>query len=97
MRLHYSLNGREQVGLVDLLFEGIPRSAVRNLDLEDLRDGPVSEFSVLSLNPRPSEHHVSRYYGQFLSSASIGYLNGADHPHFRPPEHRRRNRGRMRA
>lgn len=72
VRIAYDDAGETRVGLVDLLEGGLPTSGGVPLDIQDLTHGAVPDFRIRSFNDRKDE--ASRYYGDFLDGASIGFI-----------------------
>jgi hypothetical protein len=76
VRTRYRYERIDQVGVVDLLEGGLPASAGRPLDVEDLTHGPVPSFSVVALNAEHDQRSV--YYGAFLRDARVGFISARD-------------------
>lgn len=73
LRTRYLLDGKEHVGIVDVLEGGIPCSGGKFLDVADVSKGAVSDFSIMSLNAE--KDNESSYYGSFLDNTSIGWTS----------------------
>lgn len=73
LRTRYQYGGAERVGVVDLIEGGLPRSADRLLDVDDLQRGAVSEFSLLSLSDQKDS--TSGVYGGFLDETVVTYIS----------------------
>lgn len=72
-RLRY--RGMEQPAIVDVLAGGLPMTAGRPIDVDQL-GGPVRDFALASFNDRKPER--SPYYGRFLEDSSVGVISGRE-------------------
>jgi hypothetical protein len=72
LRTKFRLAGREQVGLVDILAGGLPRSGARFLDVDDLRRLPVPDLAFSSWGGRPEV--AERFYRRRLDEIEVGWI-----------------------
>jgi hypothetical protein len=81
VRTRYRYREVERVGVVDLLEGGLPASAGRPLDVDDLARGAVPSFSIVALHAKQDAR--SDYYGAFLDEVRLGYITARDiHAYF---------------
>ena len=77
IRLPMSFEGREWIGLLDVLYRGIPRTGgERFLDVVDLTRGAVPDFDFVRLNA--TKRKESPYFTDFLDSRWVGYIPGRE-------------------
>lgn len=67
---------RLSTGLLDVHNAGLPLGGGKALDLPDLQEGPIQDYRAISLNSRKTG--TSRYFGDFLEGAVIGYRDPGD-------------------
>jgi len=72
-RLRY--RGTEQTAIVDVLAGGLPTTAGRPVDVDQL-SGPVQDFALASFNER--KPGTSPYYGSFLGESSVGVISSRE-------------------
>jgi len=72
VRLHYRLDGSEQLGLVDPVYGGLPQVGDRALDVATLDTGPVEGFTFRPLNA--AGRYPGKVYREDLETAVVGYV-----------------------
>ncbi len=75
LRTEVTWEGRDAVGVVDMLQGALPLTRGRLVDLPDLVAGPIEEFRFALLNPGGEDS--IEYYGEFLDTAVVGVISTA--------------------
>ncbi len=68
----FRFDGKDHIGIVDVLEKGIPGTEGRILTRKDLMQGAIHKFSLVPLNN--NEDNKSPYYGNVLNNAVVGYI-----------------------
>ena len=66
----------ETVGLVDVLEGGLPQRARLPIDVEQLTEGAIADFSIRSLNAKKDD--ASDFYADLLQRSTVGWIASAD-------------------
>ncbi len=77
LRVPYSFEGAQRIGIVDVQAAGLPQSQGRFVDRKDLENGPLPEYTLLRLNPG-RDHSNSPYYTDFLATARVGSMSSTE-------------------
>ena len=74
IRTHYTVDGQDRVGVVDMLEGGTPSFRNVPIDLRELQEAAPYSLGLLTFSPRVDDQ--SDYYGSFLETVVIGVVEG---------------------